>query len=222
MRGPLRVVAMLPFLLADEPGPDAVSAAQATPMSSPTFPSTPRPEECLVAPRTGAELEALIGVATPGAAPVSPPLPTALPVGAPASAETVAAILATVRELGACANAGDPRRLFALYTDRYLGEIGPYDAGAFVGTAATPEAEADRLSIEAVTDVQLLPDGRVAAIVVIVVIGNRVDADPLPRRTALYLFAGSDEGWLVDGVIEEISTPDGVRSVASVVGTPVP
>lgn len=217
MKGFLRSVALVPLLFAIVTEPRAVFERQATPMASPMFPSTPSPEECLIAPRTWAELEGLIGVATPSAATDSLPLPTALPSGPPADAETVSAIAATVRELGACANAGDPRRLFALYTDGYLGQIGPYDAKVFVGMPATPELEEDRLSIDAVVDVQRLEDGRVAAVVVI---GNRVDSDPLPGRTALYIFAGSAEGWLVDGVIEEVLTPDGVRSVASVVGTP--
>ena len=172
-----------------------------------------------MAPRSWPALERLIGVATPSQESDLPPRPTALPSGPSADAETIAAIEATVYELGARANAGDVQRLFALCTDRYLGEIGPYDAAVFSGDLATPAAVEDRLSIDATTNVQRLDDGRVTAVVVI---GNWVDRDPAPGRINLYLFAQKGDRGHVDTEIEQTATLEGFRSVASLVGTPTP
>lgn len=190
--------------------------AQSTPTPDRAFPETPPPEACSMPAREWDELKQLIGVSDEGHD--RPPLPTAIPSGRPAGAETLVAINAAVHELGACHNAGDPRRELAFYTDRYLGAIGPFAPEAFAGDVRGPLPVEQRVRIESVSNVELLADGRVAAIVVI---GNRVDADPAAGRTSVYVFANVGERWMVDDIVEEIEVGGEVQSIASIVGTPV-
>lgn len=136
-------------------------------------------EECSVRPRRTVELVALArapeGIARSLAveAPVSTPAP---PAGEPADPEVAASVTAAARELVACYNAGDLRRIFALYHEDYLylvwgGFAGPNpnraqidQAIAFVSSPAPQPAGAtvDFISVE---DVQALPDGTVSAVV---------------------------------------------------------
>ena len=98
------------------------------------------------------------------------------PLGEAADPEVVASVTAAARELVACYNAGDLRRLFALYSEEYLYRVWGGFAGsdpsqaqveqaiAFMSTPVPQpvEAKVDLLSVE---DVRNHPDGTVSAIV---------------------------------------------------------
>ncbi|MDQ3694570.1 MAG: hypothetical protein M3464_13235 [Chloroflexota bacterium] len=136
--------------------------------------------DCAVQPRRRRDLIDL-AMASPGSARslasgtevAGPELP---PAGVPADPEIVASVTATAREMVACYNAGDLRRLFALYSEEYLyrvwgGFAGPNPSRAelaqtldFISRPA-PQPEASRLAFIAVEDVRELPDGDVSAIV---------------------------------------------------------
>ena len=67
------------------------------------------------------------------------------PAGAPAGAETSAGVVATLREVFACANAGDPLRVASLYTDDFLrdffGAVPREDLLDFLATPPQPLPE---------------------------------------------------------------------------------
>lgn len=145
----------------------AVTAAE---RSTPVFPD---PSACTVTPRPIDDFRAL-AEGSPQRRSFPPGSPIAIPLdeGEPADPATVAAITATVREWIACGNAGDGLRVPAFYTDRLLRDAfvppdGEYawdpDFDAMETTPATPRPEGERVSVLAVRDVRLLPDGRVRA-----------------------------------------------------------
>lgn len=116
-----------------------LAAAQAeTPVG---LPMTPDPSECRLEPRPPAVFEEAIREAIASPIPVAPmPSPTtpaiALPEGGgrPADAETVAAVVATMREALACNNARDYPRAYALYTD----EAAHQSVASIAGTSSRP------------------------------------------------------------------------------------
>lgn len=136
-------------------------------------------EACTVQPRRERDLIRLAlapeGIARSlvTALPVATPEPP--PPGVPADPEIVAAVNATAEQLVACYNAGDLKRLFALYSEEYLyivwgGFAGPSpgraqirEALAFMATPV-PQSPGDRISLVSVQDVQELADGRVMAV----------------------------------------------------------
>jgi hypothetical protein len=86
--------------------------------------------------------------------------------GEPADEATRAAITATARELVACSNAGDILRRLALYSDerlRFAYPDGPTRALEMIAKSPLPLAEAERVALVRVEDVQQLTDGRVSA-----------------------------------------------------------
>lgn len=114
-------------------------------------------------------------------------------------ADEVAGITATVRELIDDANAGQLLRGFALYTEpflqRFRAETGlsesEFEATFGATTAPPPEARAE---IEAVTDFETLPDGRVRALVTY----RDGGAAPPPER---FTFVRADgDRWLIDDI----------------------
>ncbi len=132
----------------------------------------PQPEDCTVEPVTIEELQALADPNSPepgSAANRVPATPVALPEGTPADAETVAQITTVTRELIACSNARDPLRRLALFSDESLKPNftqGPTDA--FIRLTGTPPVALPpeiRVSIVAISDVQVMTDGRVRATV---------------------------------------------------------
>lgn len=151
---------------------DAGGAASVQENPSPTA-VEPGPGECLVEPRP----LPLFPPVTPGAEPAATPLPLveptpfAVPEGKPADEATTAAIVATVRESLACRNGGDYPRAYALFTDRFLGELfgGPDTIPPEIASALEnpprPVRRVERLSLVAVSDVRLLADDRVGAVV---------------------------------------------------------
>lgn len=143
---------------------------------SPTPPPTPTPEaatpaagaphpaDCRIVARP---VEELIELANDDA----PPPPPAKG-GAPADAATAGEIYATVHELIACLNAGDQLRAAALLTDdcltRLLADAGwePSQVLSILGPLY-PRPPERWIALTEVADVQLLPDGRAVATVVL-------------------------------------------------------
>lgn len=125
---------------------------------------TPDPAECTVAPRALSALQAI--TATPDRA-ASDALRAAVavpgleaPAGQPADAATADAVRATYRQMAACFNAGNVLAAYALWTDDALRQIGAQPPATDVAQALP----ADRWTAVRVTEVRILPDGRVAAI----------------------------------------------------------
>jgi len=181
------IVCMLPLSA-------CASAQQITPPS----PEAPPPGECTVEPL---ELP-LFGGTPPSALLVATPKinNTVTPqVGEPADAATVEAIAATIRMSLACANGGDVLRKYALFSDRYLRAFftGPDSAHmpAFEQKALNPRRPLpdDWLSLIALHEVELLPDGRARAVVITASGGNRYED--------VLIFVEVDGAWRIDAAI---------------------
>lgn len=177
-------------------------------------PTVPDPAECAVEPRSLAELRALaeIALATPESEPPSTPAasPVAFtpPAGEPADPATSAAVTDMVRESLACVNATNILALYALQTDDFIrlqfSELrGSIDAvgglDQVLGVYATPlpaMAPDDQLGFSAVHNVEVLGDGRVGAIVDIIV-GSGAGGQGV--RQDYYVFRQQDGQYLIDG-----------------------
>lgn len=139
------------------------------------------PTVCTVAPRSSDDV-AMLFTAPPGlmrsgmlGTPVATPV---LPEGGhPAERETVQQVTATVREAVACLNAGDLLRLFSLYSPTYFLDVwggidGPNLSDAAIAAriqalaSPVPQPYDQHLTLIAVQDVRVSPDGRVLATVI--------------------------------------------------------
>ncbi len=182
-------------------GARAGVAAQGTP-------PVPLPSACTVAPRVfPLPTETPIGTITPGPVETTP---FALPTGDPVDEPTATAVRATIVESIACRNAGDFRRAYSLFTDRFvahlLGAPDTLDPDLLARLAAspTPVDEVDRLALGDVAQIERLADGRVGAIVVT---HNRVEV------FADYLYLTETDGrWQIDEVVPLSEKP---RSLAT-------
>jgi hypothetical protein len=171
----------------------SIARAEATPT-----PETPDPSLCTVAPRSFAEIQQTM--ATPQAAtPIASPNPALSPV----SPEDAAAVSDVVRELVACFNAGEPLRVYGLYTDAYLRHLlsiqgVPNQAG--YAAWATPEPlDPDKyVQILAIRDISDLLNGGVRAVVTL-----RYAGVPVPKTFA-FDFAKTADGWRIDALLGEI------------------
>ncbi len=164
------------------------------------------PELCQVEPRAEEEIIAAFGLdaASVDEAPVFERVGISIPLGTLAPGEIIQGVTETTREFFACNNAGDVPRITALLSDagmfRFYG-FGPRREAAdqqlrvWAGGATTPREENAYIRLLAVTDVSILPDGRVAAFV----INNEPLLPPRGPETLLFVFVqGDDGGWLVD------------------------
>jgi hypothetical protein len=213
----LKRLAILVVAVAALAVPLVARAQDATPVASPAANAlAPAPEDCKVEPISPERLTLLMATPVPAvaaeASPVGSPTPFAMPEGQKADEATVATITTAVHEYFACVNAGDYARALALFSDRALRE---FFASALTGgtTAqqildalppAKPLPEDQRTLIYGIDDVRVLPDGRVAALV----IGDDL-SKPNPPGPALIYFVQVDGRWLIDGFVrtEEIVTP---------------
>jgi len=145
--------------------------ADAQPTDPTGTPEMPAPSECTVEPR------ALPLLAADASSTVTPPstdftaTPPSQTESDPAEPAVVSEVTATVREALACRNAGDFLRAYALVTDEFLlrtfggaETIDPEVAAAIEAEPVRLRRE-ERLLLVAVSDVRLLADGRVAALV---------------------------------------------------------
>lgn len=115
------------------------------------------------------ELVALVG--TPVAAPAANPKPFTIPAGDAADEETSAEIVATLRQVFACANAGDVLRFSNLFADEFargfFGGVPRDDLRGFLSLPPQPLPEDQKRVIIRVGEVQLLPDGRAGVAIVL-------------------------------------------------------
>jgi hypothetical protein len=157
--------------------------------------------ECTIAPRAFEDIADLSS--TPVAA-----TPPSSGDGDPASASVVQAVTETIQMTVACANANDPLRSYALFTDRYLaerfGSTHPDDLGSLYASLSrepTPADEVDLLALVEVRDVAMPAEGWVEATVVT---ENR--ATRYIDRLVLQLVGGR---WLIDSwaPVEDQATP---------------
>lgn len=180
------------------------AGAQPDASPEPTFPVTPDPAACTVEPRSTESLAALLGTPVAGDAPAGSaqlpePIVASVPVGQPADEKVTEDVIVTVAEFYACFNAGDSRRAFALASDAFLQryvENNALTADEIAALIAEPEPVPVEVqaTILAVTDVTVLPDGRVGAFVVTTSEWRGLD-------TGYLLFVQQGERWLLDEAI---------------------
>jgi hypothetical protein len=151
-----------------------------------------------VAPVSISELQSIVAKGTPAAA------TSAAAVNLDDATES--AIVATVEGSIACANANQPLRELAYFTDRYLANrftgAGADDLGHLavaVTRSPSPAADPDRLALISVSQYAVTSDGRVSAVV--------VTANRDQTFTHTMIFAKVDERWLIDEVGSESPAP---------------
>ena len=187
------------------------AAQDATPAATPaalpsSFPITADPGQCLVAPRG---VDELLGIwFTPEGTPLAAATPVVgatfvtLPVGPAADEATRQAVIATVGEVFACFAAGDFLRATALFSDDLVRGFGAEpgttieEVRAFLALPPTP-IEGDMGRIIGISDVMLLEDGRVAAIIM-----NEVDQTGARLDAAYVLFDREDDRWVADEIVD--------------------
>ena len=203
----LRFIGLL--LLAYAGMPRAASALQATPTASAAAVT------CGVAPRSTAEILALSETNASETEPI-----LELPAGDDADPATTAAITSVLREMAACLSAGDMLRFYALHSDNWLRRsLGVVDGMAILTTSIPPLDDGDRARYLGPWHVQILPDGRVLAAVLLVV-GD--DPRPNPNRERVLLFVHRDGRWMADETIASVRVTGCALpvDVAAVVGPP--
>jgi len=177
-------------------------ALNPTPTSTPDVPPA---ELCTVPAHSFEELNAMVNMLISGASPVPARTPGIVPNGTPVDPATETAIVATIRELVGCFNAGEPLRSYGLYTAPYLNRLfnrqGGFSRSAY-DSLATPEPAADpstHTAILAITDIRLFDDNRAGANVTF-----RYASIPMPKHF-YFSFEWNGERWLISGILGEIS-----------------
>lgn len=165
-------------------------------------PVVPDPSECKVERRGPESFTGLQG--TP--APFPPEMSEAtLPTGDPIDQKTLDDVTAVERELIACLNGGDPARVFALVTDKFLLQV----MGAVPDAAtadlfllpATPVAVEDRVSLVTVRDGRQIEMNRVGAVSE----WGSSAAPDVTTQAQFHVFVKVDDKWRID---EEITLTD--------------
>ena len=183
------------------------------PTGTPTpYPVAPDPRECDVEPASIQTIEAILG--TPVAETADRATPFVPTVGSPADAKISAEAAATLRQVFACANAGDPLRVASLYTDDFIrdffGGVPRQDLLEFLGTPPQPLPEDQKRIIIRIEEVQLLSDGRAGVVIVL----DEPD-DPRTKEPDFVNLKRVEGRWLVDEIHEDIGT-----SGTAALGTP--
>jgi hypothetical protein len=195
-------IAPLAALLVTAP----VLAQEGTPEEGAENPRLVAPSECVAEPRAYEDIAAILaldgeGVPAPAMTQITPPL------GDIADPETSTSIKEAARHVLACFNAGDIPRAAGLMTENgvrraYWGLTIDAENRELARTRITappePRAEEALVRLTTVTDVSLLPDGRIAAFVVL----NEPLLPPPGPETLLFVFANQDGRWLVDDWID--------------------
>lgn len=171
-----------------------IARAEATPT-----PETPNPALCTAAPRSFEELHEI--AATPQA--ITSPTASPVPPLTPASPEDAAAVSDLVRELVACFNAGEPLRVYGLYSDGYLRRLlnlqgVPNQAGYASWATPEPLDPNKYVQILAIRDIENLSNGGVRAVVAL-----RYAGVPVPKTFA-FDFVKTADGWRIDALLGEI------------------
>jgi hypothetical protein len=177
------------------------SGALAQEMATPgPFPQTPAPDACVAQALAVDDVLAALqrAPATPGIA-----TPDAVAEAATrADAEMADAVKATLLQVFACANAGDPLRFASLYTDQFLrdffGGVPQADLEAFLGMPPQPLPAEQQRIIRGVGDVELLPDGRARVVIIL----DEPD-DPRTDEPDTVILRQVGGRWLVDEIHED-------------------
>ena len=165
----------------------------------------PDPALCTLDPRTIEALAQLIdqGPVTQTPAPLELSDPFEMPPGYSLFEDERTEVVKDLRRAVACFNTGDPLKVFATYTDRYvlalidrLGGLTPAVQNQLQTVVSVPADR--RIEILSFGESVLLEDGRVA----IIVLGDDpTDTDPPARR--LFLLEEVKPGrWLIDDVFD--------------------
>ena len=201
-------------ILAQEGTPDAGEADS---------PRLVAPEECtnqVAEPRPYDEVATILNLEGEGV-PAPPTTQINAPLGEVADLDTTIAIEETARLVLACFNAGDFLRSAALMTDAgvtrafwglTIDQENRELARERLQAAPEPRAAEFLTRLMTVTDVSVLPDGRVAAFVVF----NEPLLPPGGPETLHFVFAHQDGQWLVDDWIDFSIVPANFGAEASV------
>jgi hypothetical protein len=166
----------------------------------------PDPALCTLDARTIDDVARLVEASAalpPAASPTPAPAPFVMPDGFSLLEDEREEVEQDLIRAVACFNTGDPLKVFATYTDRYVVELvnrlGGLSNETVAGlTTVRPLEPEDYTQIISIEEAMLLHDGRVLAIV----IGDDLaDSDP-PGARAFYLEEVLPGRWLVDEVIE--------------------
>jgi hypothetical protein len=128
---------------------------------------------------------------------------------------TMEAVVETYRQLIACSNAGNDLATYALWTDRGLRQLRAQPPTA----PPTPVPEGERLAFR-VTEVRVLPDGRVVAV--------WEEREPAATTTFVDLLVRQDDRYLIDAMLDEVfgsapaQTPEAAAPAAGSVVTALP
>jgi hypothetical protein len=170
-------------------------AQQGTPISGREVPD---PALCTVAPRPADFLSQTPVAATPAATPATPQA-VVEPEGEAADAATVAEISDVVRQFYACLNSGDTLRTLALMTDqaatRFLA-LRPDLSIPPTNATPGPAPLESQIAIVSLTDVKVLPDGRVFAFVT----QDDPAHPPDGPEPVFFYFRQQDDHWLIDDI----------------------
>jgi hypothetical protein len=177
-------------------------ASQAPVAAQDATPTAPDPSLCTLTPPTIEKLSAL--AASPAAEVASPDATPAveLPAGEPVDDATREAVEQSMIINVACLNTGSTLLTMAAYTDAALGRIiggaGPIDQVLY-DSLATPDAmtEDQWTVINEFQDMVMLPDGRVAAIIV----GDNQGDSTEPAGPTLFYLAEQDGHWYIDDYV---------------------
>jgi hypothetical protein len=180
------------------------------------------PSECVAEPRAFDDIATILDLDGAG---VPPPAMTQItpPLGDVADVATSISIKEAARHILACFNAGDIPRAAGLMTENgvrraYWGLTIDAEnrelAHTRIAAAPEPRSEEALVRLITVTDVSLLPDGRIAAFVVL----NEPLLPPAGPETLLFIFANQDGQWLVDDWIDFSIVPPNFGSEATPAG----
>lgn len=169
------------------------------------------PKECVSRPRSAEDLTKVLGLEGEGV-PAPATISITPPLGDIVDPQTAISIKEVTREVVACFNANDIARAAGLMTDNgvkraYWGLTINPAAREAAKTRLTEKAEPRDTNalvrLIAITDVSMLPDGRIAAFVVI----NEPLLPPAGPETLLFIFANEDGDWKVDDWVDFTIVP---------------
>lgn len=164
------------------------------------FPQTPDPAACVAEAVTIEDVLEALGATA--ATPVVAAPDAVAEQGEAADAATADAVKATLLQVFACANAGDPLRFASLYTDQFLrdffGGVPQADLEAFLGMPPQPLPTELQRIIRGVGEVEILPDGRARVVIIL----DEPD-DPRTEEPDTVILRQVDDRWLVDEIHED-------------------
>jgi sulfur carrier protein ThiS len=178
--------------------------AQSQEMATPgPFPQAPDAAACVTEALTVEDV--LAALSAPAATPAVATPDVVVERGTAADAATADAVKATLLQVFACANAGDPLRFASLYTDSFLrdffGGVPQADLEAFLGLEPQPLPAEQRRIIRGIGDVELLPDGRARVVIIL----DEPD-DPRTEEPDTVILRQVEGRWLVDEIREDATS----------------